>query len=97
MLVRLLRGETDRDGGLIASGDLADRIIAMVRDYLANWIRGLQAEGRFLSVEPDVVAEIEARLALSLVIVPEGQIPIHDNAGARAFAARYLVPLLGPE
>jgi AcrR family transcriptional regulator len=97
MLVRLLRGETDRDGGLIAAGDLADRIIAMVRDYLAGWIRDLQALGRFLSIEPEVVAEIEARLALSLVIVPEGQIPIHDNAGARAFAARYLVPMLGPE
>lgn len=97
LLIRLLRGEKDRDGGLMESGELADQIIAMARDYIAGWIRALQAEGRYRSIEPEVVAEIEARLALSLVIVPEGHIPIHDTARARAFAARYLVPLLGPE
>lgn len=97
LLIRLLRGETDRDGGLIAAGDLADQIIAMVTDYIASWIRELQAEGRYRSIEPDVVGEIEARLALSLVIVPEGHIPIHDFEAARTFAARYLVPMLGPE
>lgn len=97
LLIRLLRGETDRDGGLIAAGDLADQIIVMVRDYIAGWIRELQADGRYRSIEPDVVGEMEARLALSLVIVPEGRIPIHDYAAARTFAARYLVPMLGPE
>lgn len=97
LLIRLLRGETDRDGGLIASGDLADQILTMVRGYLSEWISDLQAQGRYRSIEPDVVAEIEARLALSLVIVPEGRIPMHDSDAARAFATRYLVPLLGPE
>lgn len=97
LLIRLLRGETDRDGGLIAAGDLADQIIVMARDCIASWIREFQADGRYRSIEPEVVAEIEARLALSLVIVPEGQIPIHDHAAARTFAARYLVPMLGPE
>jgi hypothetical protein len=92
-----LRGETDRDGGLIAAGDLADRILTMVHGYLAEWIRGFQSEGRYQSIDPEVVAEIEARLALSLVIAPEGKIPIHDKSAARAFAARYLVAMLGPE
>lgn len=97
LLIRLLRGETDRDGGLIAAGDLSDRILTMVRGYLTEWILGFQAQGRYRSIDPEVVAEIEARLALSLVIAPEGKIPIHDPAAARAFAARYLLAMLGPE
>lgn len=97
LLIRLLRGETDRDGGLMASGDLADQIIAMARGCIADWIRMLQAEGRYRSIDPDIVAEIEARLALSLVIVPDGRIPIRDPEAARSFAAHYLVAMLGPE
>lgn len=97
LLVRLLRGESDRDGEAVAPGDLVDQIMVGARDYLADWIRGLQAEGRYLSIDADLVAEIEARLALSLVLAPEGKIPMHDDAATRAFAAAYLVPLLGSE
>lgn len=97
LLVRLLRGENERDGELVAPGDLLDQIMAGARDYLADWIRGLQAQGRFLATDADIVAEIEARLALSLVLAPEGKIPMHDDAATRAFAAAYLVPLLGSE
>ena len=35
--------------------------------------------------------------AVSLVLVPEGFIPMHDDAATHAFATQYLVPLLGPE
>lgn len=76
-------------------GELADQITAMVRDYLAAWIRDLQAADRYLGLDADVVAEIYARLALSLVLAPEGRIPMHDDAATRAFATTYLVPLLG--
>jgi AcrR family transcriptional regulator len=97
LLVRLLRGDAQRDGQSVDSGGLADQIIANARDYIARWIRDLQAEGRYRSVDADIVAEIEARVALSLVIVPEGRIPIEDADATRAFATRYLVALLGPE
>lgn len=95
LLVRLLRGDTEQDGSAIAPGELVDQIIAMTRDYLAAWIRDLQATGCYTSVDPEVVAEIEARLALSLVIAPDGRIPIGDANASREFARSYLVPLLG--
>lgn len=97
LLVRLLRGDSDFDGEAVLPGELADQIMVMVRDYIAGWIRDLQAEGRYLGVDADIVAEIQARLALSLVLAPEGRIPMHDDAATRAFATTYLVPLLGSE
>lgn len=97
LLVRLLRGDTDHDGEAVAPGELVDRIMVMARDYIAGWVRDLQAEGRFLDVEADIVAEIQARLAVSLVLAPEGRIPMHDDEATRAFATKYLVPLLGAE
>ncbi len=97
LLVRLMRGENERDGEPVAPGDLLDQIMAGARDYIADWIRGLQAQGRYLGADADIVAEIEARLALSLVLAPEGRIPMHDDAAIRDFAATYLVPLLGTE
>lgn len=97
LLVRLLRGDSDYDGETVPPGELADQIMVMVRDYLAGWIRDLQAAGRYLSVDADIVAEIQARLALSLVLAPDGRIPMHDDVATRGFATRYLVPLLGGE
>ncbi|WP_188111305.1 TetR/AcrR family transcriptional regulator [Nocardioides antri] len=96
LLVRLLRGDGD-DGEAVPPGQLADQIMVMVRDYIAGWIRDLQDEGRYLDVDADLVAEIQARLALSLVLAPDGRIPMHDDEATRAFATKYLVPLLGEE
>lgn len=97
LLVRLLRGDVDHDGEAVAPGELVDRIMVMARDYIAGWIRELQAGGRFVGVDADIVAEIQARLAVSLVLAPDGSIPMHDDEATRAFARKYLVPLLGPE
>lgn len=97
LLVRLLRGDTDHDGEAVAPGALVDQFMVMARDYIAGWIRGLQDEGRYLGVDADIVAEIQARLAVSLVLAPEGRIPMQDDGATRAFARKYLVPLLGPE
>ena len=96
-LVRLMRGDGDRDGETVPAGELADQVMALVRDYLARFIRDLQDEGRYLDIDADLVAEIQARLALSLVLAPEGRIPMHDDSATRAFATKYLVPLLGAE
>jgi AcrR family transcriptional regulator len=96
LLVRLLRGDADHDGEAVAPGALVDRLMGLAREYIAARMRGWQAEGHYLEVDADVVAEIHARLALSLVLAPEGRIPMHDDAATRAFATKYLVPLLGP-
>ena len=96
-LVRLLRGDDELDGEAVHPGELVDQIMALARDFLAGWIRDLQAEGRYVGVDADIVAEIQARLALSLVLAPEGRIPMHDDAATRAFALKYLLPVLGPE
>lgn len=96
-LVRLLRGDDDDDGQLVASGALSDQLMVLARDYLAGWLRKYQAEGRYCSVDADIVAEIHARLALSLIVSPEGRIPMHDQEAVRAFAEQYLMPILGPE
>jgi TetR/AcrR family transcriptional repressor of uid operon len=95
-VVRLLRGDAEA-GDSAATGDLVDHLMMDARDRVADWIRELQAHGRYLDADPDVVAEIEARLAVSLLLMPDGFIPMHDDSAARGFAAQYLVPLLGPE
>ena len=97
LLIRLLRGDGEHDGEAVAPGELVDQVMVMARDYIAGWIRDLQAEGRHHGVDADIVAEIYARLALSLVLAPDGRIPMHDDAATRAFATTYLVPLLGTE
>lgn len=97
LLVRLLRGDADRDGDFVLPANLVDQLIAVARDYMADWIRQLQDQGRYRQVDADVVAEIEARLAMSLILSPDGSIPMHDDSATRAFAIKYLVPLLGPE
>lgn len=94
-LVRLIHG--DSDGWVLGGGDLADQLMGMARDYIATWIRELQAQGRHLGVDAEIVAEIEARLALSLIVAPDGKIPMHDEQASRAFALTYLVPMLGHE
>ena len=94
--MRLLRGDVDHDGEAVAPGVLLDQVMVMAREYIAARIREWQAGGLYREVDAEIVAEIHARLALSLVLAPEGRIPMHDDAATRAFATKYLVPLLGP-
>ena len=81
----------------MAPGELLDQLMVMAREYIAARIREWQAEGHYLDIDADIVAEIQARLALSLVLAPDGRIPMHDDAATRAFATKYLVPLLGAQ
>ena len=94
LLVGLMRGAAGDDA---TAGDILDQLMQDARTRVSDWIRALQAQGRYLGADPDVVAELEARLAVSLVLSPDGFIPMHDDAATRAFATQYLVPLLGPE
>lgn len=70
-------------------------LLAAARGYLARRLRTAQRLGAApADVDPDLVAEILVRLTHSLVLTPDGRIPL-DDAGARAFARRYLVPIVG--
>jgi len=95
LLVQLMRGQPAEATVIGVGSDLLDLVMAMARDAVATWLRGYQADGRFVGLDPDVLGEIYARLALSLVLTPDGVIPMHDDQATRAFAKQYLVPLLG--
>jgi hypothetical protein len=78
---------------MLAGGEPTDgtSVIAFVRHSVAGWLGA--SGGRPLSdADAAMVAEWIARLGMSLVLAPEGAIPLYDDDGLRAFAARYLVP-----
>jgi AcrR family transcriptional regulator len=70
-------------------------VIAVMREFLVRQYRnGQAATAGTLTVNPAEVAEILVRLAISLVLMPEGCLPLHTDDEARATARRYLAPLV---
>ncbi|MFJ3021316.1 TetR/AcrR family transcriptional regulator [Streptomyces tendae] len=68
--------------------------LAATVDYLTRHLRrAQQAEGR-PGDDPRPVAELMVRVAVSFLLNPAGCIEMDDEEQARAFARRYLAPLL---
>ncbi|MCX4098618.1 TetR/AcrR family transcriptional regulator [Nocardia sp. alder85J] len=93
LLQRLLRTEPELilprltvDGG---------PVLEVGRLYLAGKLRGLQQADSSLRFDADLVAEVLARLAQSLMLTPDGLIPLRDESAAREFARRTLLPMVG--
>ncbi|WP_227996540.1 TetR/AcrR family transcriptional regulator [Nocardia australiensis] len=66
-------------------------VIEMGRDYTAEFITRLQAEGKLPDYDPEPLAEMIARTALSLALTPQTVIPLDDDVAARQFARDHVV------
>jgi len=66
-------------------------VIAVIGRSVADWL-GQSGGGPLSDKDAEMVAEFFTRLAVSLVLTPEGSIPLNDDDGLRAYLARYLVP-----
>nr|WP_063020366.1 TetR/AcrR family transcriptional regulator [Nocardia niwae] len=93
LLRRLLRTEPDLILPRLTTE--AGPILAVGRDYLAEKLRELRDARGTHDFDADLVAEIMARLALSLALTPDGLIPVSDRSAAREFARRTLLPMVG--
>jgi AcrR family transcriptional regulator len=65
-------------------------VLDLGRDYLAEFIKRLQDEGQLPAYDPRPVAEMFARMALTLALTPETTIPLGDNEAARRFAREHI-------
>ncbi|MBF6300696.1 TetR/AcrR family transcriptional regulator [Nocardia amamiensis] len=66
-------------------------VIELGRDYLAEFITRLQGEGKLPEYDPEPLAEMIARTALSLALTPQTVIPLGDDAAIRQFARDHVV------
>jgi AcrR family transcriptional regulator len=69
-------------------------VIAIGTAYVADQIRRAQETGEVPPYDPQPVAEILARLTQSLLLTPEGVIPVDDESAERDFARAHLAPLI---
>jgi len=73
----------------------AGPVLAIGRTYLANFIRRLQVQLQLPPADVEPMAEMVARVALSMALTAETCIPLHDEEGIRRFARQCLVGVLG--
>ncbi|WP_039800583.1 TetR/AcrR family transcriptional regulator [Nocardia araoensis] len=66
-------------------------VIELGRDYLAEFITRLQREGKLPEYDPEPLAEMIARTALSLALTPQTVIPLGDDVSIRQFARDHVV------
>ena len=92
LLRRLLVTEPETILPQLTTGAAA--VLAVGRGYLADTLRRLQNEADLPRFDVEGVAEICARLALSLALTPDGIIPIDDEAAARKFADEHITALV---
>jgi AcrR family transcriptional regulator len=69
-------------------------VIAIGTTYVADQIRLAQQAGEASPYDPEPAAEILARLAQSLLLTPDGVIPVDDESAERDFARAHLAPLI---
>jgi AcrR family transcriptional regulator len=65
-------------------------VLMLGRDYLADFIRRLQASGSITDFDAEPVAEMLARVSLSLALTPQTSMPLQDEQAAREFAREHI-------
>jgi AcrR family transcriptional regulator len=68
--------------------------LEFARAFLAREVRRARKDLRLSEVGCEQVAEIFARLTLSLVLTPETCLPLDDAERTRQFARRHIVPMV---
>jgi len=68
--------------------------LELARSFMADEVRRARADLGMADDDADQVAEIFARLTHSLVLTPETCLPLDDDATARDFARRHIVPMV---
>ncbi|WP_040695120.1 TetR/AcrR family transcriptional regulator [Nocardia vinacea] len=71
-------------------------VLELGRDYVAEFITRLQGEGKLPEYDPEPVAEMIARTALSLALTPQTVLPLDDDAAIRKFARDHVVVSFRP-
>jgi len=89
LYVKVLRTEPDSFLRTLTTDGTS--VIAVVRRSVADWL-GSSGGGPLNDEDAEMVAESITRLGVSLILAPEGLIPLYDDKGLRAYFARYLVP-----
>ncbi|HJR90739.1 MAG TPA: helix-turn-helix domain-containing protein [Aeromicrobium sp.] len=92
LLQRLLRTEPEIVLPLLTVN--GGPVIALGRDYLTDFIHGLQRQGRLPSYDAAPIAEVMARLAVSFALTEESVIALDDPDAARANVRSFLVPAI---
>ncbi len=73
----------------------AGPVLTLGRDYLAGFIRRLQEQMQWPIIDAAPMAEMVARVGLSMALTPETCIPVHDDAALRLFARQCLAGVTG--
>lgn len=68
-------------------------VLELGRDYLAEFLQRLQAGGALPAYDVQPVAELIARVALSMALLPDTTMPTGNTEAARRFAREHIVPL----
>jgi AcrR family transcriptional regulator len=92
LLTRLLAVEPE--DVLVFLTARAGPIIAIGSQFIADQIRAAQRAKEIPAYDPKPVAEMLARLAHSMMLTPQGGLPLETDAHVRAFARRCVAPIL---
>jgi AcrR family transcriptional regulator len=68
--------------------------LALGRAYVTQQIERARKDLGLPGTDAEQVAEMFARLVISLVLTPKTTLPLDDDASAREFARRHIVPMI---
>jgi AcrR family transcriptional regulator len=89
LFVKVLRTEPESFVRTLTSDGVS--MIGVVRRSVADWL-GTSGGGPLSDEDAELVAEGITRLGVSLILTPDGPIPLYDDEALRAYFARYVVP-----